>query len=69
MKSPNIFRKISSRKLDLFQRIEIGKTAFLIDYGIVSMKTLELSELNFQCSNVKARDCFIHFFFLTVGKI
>lgn len=62
--SPNI-----SKKLKLFQRKETGKTAFLITERIIRMKTLELSELNFQCINVKVRNHSLYFFFLTLGKI
>lgn len=38
----------TSKKMELFQRKETGKTAFLISEGIIRIKTLELSELNFQ---------------------
>lgn len=72
IKSSNIFqyRKISSTKLELFQRKETGKTAFLIGEGDIRMKTLELSELNFWYINVKVRDCFINInIFLTVSEI
>lgn len=62
IKSPDLFRKLSSEKLELFQRKETGKTVFLIGKGIIRMKTLKLSELNIQCINVKGRDHFLHFF-------